>query len=108
MPPRLIGFHVVAACPTCGSTGSTFEARQGATEFGEIVRGIAEYIGPNHYNAASYRLLRCGTCGPGALAPMLTGPRARNVLRDFYPRSAERRPCRTVCRTGSSTRCEKR
>jgi len=92
MPPRLIGIHVVAACPTCGSMGSTFEARHDASDFGEIVRAIDESIGLDHYNAACYRLLRCATYGRGALATIFTGARARNLLRDFYPRSVERAP----------------
>lgn len=75
------GHNVTGLCPDCGAI-SRFLFREEGREFGFVVQAV-----PGQPNARKlFRLFRCGGCGRGALAAILTGG-VQDFLLEFYPTS---------------------
>jgi hypothetical protein len=86
------GNNVVASCPDCGGR-STFESKSAGTPFGRIDKeGVLQYDGQT-YHVSVYHLLRCASCGRGALATSVyAAGSALGVLHSFSPVTSDKVP----------------
>lgn len=91
MKPEFIDGNVRANCPSCRAVAS-FEHVVRSSELGAVVMhgGLFRFQG-RIYSHIIYHLLRCASCGRGALAQVFTddGNYLRGELSAFWPRTVD-------------------
>ena len=82
--------NVVARCPGCGGSQSTFESRYAGHGFGEVVLPEHHAFNGRSFSRTVYVLTRCAGCGRGGLAKVHdTGNTNDAVLDEFFPFSID-------------------
>jgi Domain of unknown function (DUF4145) len=91
---------IIAHCPRCNGSRSTFEWRRNGNDLGAILEKVDTSSGPSSSRQCvyrTYRLFQCGGCGGGALGlvrfgPGSTYPSSYSFLEWFIPEVKERMP----------------
>lgn len=93
MTPQFTLGNVRARCPNCDGAITSFEHMIRGSEFGSINRPLTvpREFNKRQFGQVIYHLLRCASCGTGALAAVLIDDRgySNGHLDDFFPRTID-------------------
>jgi len=96
MQPTLDGWNVRARCPNCSGAVTTFECTLDGKEFGTVIVNGSRRVNDRDFPRTIYKLLRCASCGRGALAETLCNNQGPpGLLVDFTPATIDTLPLPT-------------